>query len=56
MLIKDDDTSTTLVCRYCGGPILPEQPYIMNSDHYPVHSESADCHPDEGWNPHMDTE
>ena len=55
MLLTDDDLSIILVCSACGGPILSEQPFIYR-DNQPLHSESADCRPDEGWNPHMDTE
>jgi hypothetical protein len=57
MLVMESDTSTKvrLICGNCGGPIRPGQPFI-GSDIRPVHSESADCNPDEGWNPHMDTE
>jgi hypothetical protein len=55
MLVMENEVAVTLVCRLCGGPILPGQAYI-NHDNYPLHSESADCNPNEGWNPHMDTE
>jgi len=55
MLVIENDASTTLICQLCGGPILPEQPFITRDNH-PIHSESGDCRPDEGWNPHMDTE
>ena len=55
MLLAEDDVSIKLTCSACGGPILPGQPFIYR-DSQPIHSESADCHPEEGWNPHMDTE
>jgi len=55
MLLSDNNTATTLVCAICGGPILPDQPFIERG-HRPMHSESADCNPEEGWNPHMETE
>jgi hypothetical protein len=55
MLVMDNNVSAVVICQLCGGPILEGQPYIK-SDNHPVHSESADCDPAEGWNPHMDTE
>lgn len=55
MLILEDDVAVTLICTQCGGPILPGQPFL-DRDECPVHSESADCNPDEGWNPHMEVE
>lgn len=55
MLLSDPDAVTLMVCSVCGGPILPDQPFIER-DHHPLHSESADCDPNEGWNPHIDTE
>jgi hypothetical protein len=55
MLLSDNDAVTIMVCSVCGGPILPDQPFIER-DHHPIHSESADCDPDEGWNPHIDAE
>jgi hypothetical protein len=54
-MLIEDDASITLTCITCGGPILPGQPFIYR-DNQPLHSESRDCRPDEGWNPHMDTE
>jgi hypothetical protein len=55
MFLIENDASTTLVCQACGGPIFPEQPFIYR-DSQPIHSESADCSPEEGWNPHIDVE
>ena len=55
MLVMENEVSIRVVCAICGGPILPGQAYI-ECNNRPVHSESEDCNPDEGWNPHMDTE
>ncbi len=55
MQVMEDDLSLKLICTRCGGPILPGQVFL-NRDHAPIHSESADCDPEEGYNPHMDTE
>jgi hypothetical protein len=55
MLVMENDAAVKVVCAICGGPILPGQPYIKDEGD-PIHSESGDCDPEEGWNPHMDTE
>ncbi len=55
MLVVDRDASTILVCRACGGPIRPGQPFIYRDDQ-PIHSESGDCNPQEGWIPPEDSE
>lgn len=55
MLLSDNDALTVLVCAICGGPILPDQPFIER-DHQPIHSESIDCNPQEGRNSHIDAE
>ena len=55
MLVVESDAATILVCRVCGGSIRPGQPFIFRGEQ-PMHSESGDCDPDEGWNPPMDTE
>jgi hypothetical protein len=55
MLVMENDTAVALVCTLCGTPILPDQAFITR-DAKPIHSESGDCDPDEGFNPHMDTE
>lgn len=56
MHVADETQSVTLlVCSVCGGPIHPGQPFIERN-HRPIHSESADCHPEEGWNPPIEVE
>ncbi len=55
MLLVGKENSTQLICSVCGGPILTDQPFIERGGH-PLHSESSDCHPEEGWNPHFDAE
>ena len=55
MLVSENDSATLLVCSVCGGPILPDQPFIEREGR-PIHSDSADCCPEEGWNPPIDVE
>jgi hypothetical protein len=55
MLLSESDAATALVCAVCGGPIFPDQPFIERDKH-PIHSESADCDIEEGWNPHIEGE
>ncbi|MDR3764296.1 MAG: hypothetical protein P4M01_09400 [Acidobacteriota bacterium] len=51
----EEQPVTLLLCSACGKPIQPGQPFIER-DHHPLHSESADCQPEETWNPEIDVE